>query len=49
LFKSIYNIVSFQLFSCRRSSYLVKRNKFDYITSSLHGTHAPFQITLPPS
>jgi len=44
LFKSICNIVSFELLSCRRSLYLVKRNEFEYIIGSLHDTHALFHI-----
>jgi len=44
LFKSICNTASFELFSCRRSFYLVKRSEFGHITISLYGTHTPFHI-----
>jgi len=46
LFKFIFNIVSFELLSCQRSFYLVKRSEFEYITGTLHGTHAPFHISM---
>jgi len=46
LFKFICNTVSFELFSCQKSFYLVKRSEFDHISDSLHGTRAPFHITL---
>jgi len=42
----MFDIVSFQLLSCRKSLYLIKRDEFDYIIDSLHGTHPPFHITL---
>jgi len=46
LVESICNIISFQLFSRRRSFYLMKRSDFKYITGSLHGTHPPFHIII---
>jgi len=41
-----FDMVSFQLLSFRRSFDLVKHSEFDYITDSLHGTHASFHIIL---
>jgi len=45
LFKSICNIVSFELLSCRRSFYLVKCSEFEYITGNLHGMHTSSHIS----
>ena len=45
----LFDNVSFELLSYRRSFYLVKRSEFDYITDSLHGTHTPLinEFSLP--
>jgi len=41
----LFSNVIFDLLSCRRSFYLVKRSEFDYITGSLHSTQLPFHIS----
>jgi len=40
----LFDNVSFELLSSRRSFYLVKRSEFDYTTNSLHRTHPLFHI-----
>ena len=40
----LFDIVSFQLLSCRRSLYLVNVTSLINITDSLHNTHPPFHI-----
>jgi len=43
----LFDIVSFELFSNRKSFYLVKHSEFDYITSFLYVMHPPFRIRYP--